>query len=145
MGMIIIIDPIRDEDGNITGETATLVGAPPPVNILGKDYVEMHIERGWIRFDGEPVTLDLEADPVGPMKGMKGMKLEYPGDKLVLTVLRKQEDPELPMEQEEVVYHITHFPIPQGFRHLDDRQVANDDTEQEGIRIAPEYGLELVS
>lgn len=137
---VITINPIRDESGAIVGEYCVIPSGPPDIHTLGVHKVENFVERGFLRFEGSPVTIDLVPDPLGPLKGSNGMSMTYAGDKLVF-ITRVGDNP----SPKEFTYKITHYPIPQFFRHEDKRQKANDDSETVGVRIAPEYGLELMS
>lgn len=132
-------NPVRHTSGEIVGETFWMPSAPPKTHEFSTSLVDSWVARGAMAFAGSPVTLELEPDPNGPLAGANGMSMTYKGDKLLLTAAVGEDT-----EPTTFTYKITHFPIPQNFRHKDKRQKANDASEREGIRIAPAYGVELV-
>ena len=113
---------------------------PPKEHIFSERIVDEYVERGAMAFAGDPVTLSLVPDPNGKMARTSGMSMTFPGDKLILTAHVGEDT-----EPTSFTYNITHFPIPEGFRHEDKRQKANDDSETAGIRIAKEYAVKLVT
>lgn len=118
--------PLMEIHKHVDG-TVEIASETPATHIFSDGYVNAAVAEGWIEFTGDALAYEVEPDPLGPMQHAAKLKLKLPGDHLTLHVVGG-----------DVVYRITHPPVPRGFRFADDR-------EPDGIRIAPEYGLELVS
>jgi hypothetical protein len=112
------------------GDVVELVSDAPATHIFSKQYVEREIAAGWMEFTGKPVSYKVTPDPLGEFAEASPLTIKVPGDQLVLHVVKDGE----PCD---ITYRITHFPVPRSFRR-------DDENEADGIRIAPEYGVELV-
>lgn len=111
------------------GGIVELVSDAPETLVFSKHFVDQAVADGWVRFAGDPVDYEVTPDPLGAFAGASSLTLRSPGDRLVLGVVKDG-------ERLELSYRITHYPVPRSFRYADER-------EDDGIRIAPEYGVEL--
>lgn len=101
----------------------------PETHIFSEPFVTKAVAEGWMEFSGSPLEYDIFPDPLGEHKGFANTTKTLEGDHLTLHLRKDGKDVD-------VVYKITHVPVPRGFRTTDDR-------EPDGLRIAPEYGVEL--
>lgn len=116
----------KQQDG-----TVMLVSEAPDTHVWSSGFVDAAVKDGWLEFSGDPVGYEVTPDPNGSLAHASALQLTLPGDRLTMHVT-------VDGEPTEIVYRITHYPVPQFFRLA-------DDSESDGVRIAPEYGLELVS
>jgi hypothetical protein len=106
-----------------------LQSEPPAEHRFSEEFVDQNTKLGWIEYAGEPLSYEVYPDPEGPLKHASSMTMKLPGDRLVLRVTKDGE----PIQ---VVYRITHPPVPRNFRMEDSR-------EPDGIRAAREFGVQL--